>query len=384
MADHRPFRYPLRWRVMDAMNAALDLIWPARMQRYTGWVLLAPALILVGILVLGLIEIADASLHVMDRTTFLPGEEYTAENYRRVLDTPNYHRIIWRSVLGAGLTVVFTLILALPFAYVMVRTTRAGVRKALLVVLFLPFFIGQVVRAYGMLIVLGTSGALNKGLGIAGIEPVRFLFNFPVVVFGLVQYMLPFAVLMLAPALSAIPRETETAAASLGASWWRSLWHVVLPMARPGLVGAGLVVGALALTDFAVPAMLGGGGQDFIANAIYDQFFRTSDQGLGAALAMLLVALGSVLAGVVIAFFGAGTLGMTAKSAAPKRRAPSPEAGPQSDNCGAAAGGHAAADRPAIARDQGHDAPELMGEVQGPNARTTRGQGGDTGDGGRA
>lgn len=308
--DPAPFRYPFRWRVMDAMNRALELLWPQRMQRHTGWVLIAPALILVGILVLGLIQIAESSLHVLDRSTFLPGEAYTLANYQKILDTPIYLRIVWRSLAGAGLTVVFTLLLALPFAYVMVRTPRAWVRKALLIALFLPFFIGQVVRAYGMLIVMGSSGAINKGLGLVGIEPVRLLFNFPAVVFGLVQYMLPFAVLMLAPALTAIPRETETAASNLGANWWRSFWHIVLPMARPGLVGAGLVVGTLALTDFAMPAMLGGGSQDFIANAIYDQFFRTSDQGLGAALAVLLVALGSVLVGVVIAFFGAGTLGM--------------------------------------------------------------------------
>lgn len=295
---------------MDAMNRALELLWPQRMQRHTGWVLIAPALILVGVLVLGLIQIADSSLHVLDRTTFLPGTDYTLANYPKILNTPNYLRILWRSLAGAGLTVVFTLILALPFAYVMVRTQRAWVRKALLIALFLPFFIGQVVRAYGMLIVMGNSGVINKGLGLIGIEPVRLLFNFPAVVFGLVQYMLPFAVLMLAPALTAIPRETETAAANLGANWWRSLWHIVLPMAKPGLVGAGLVVGTLALTDFAMPAMLGGGSQDFIANAIYDQFFRTSDQGLGSALAVLLVALGSVLAGVVIGLFGAGTLGM--------------------------------------------------------------------------
>ena len=65
----------------------------------------------------------------------------------------------------------------------------------------------------------------------------------------------------------------------------------------------------LSLTDFAIPAILGGGTQDFIANAIYDQFFRTSDQGLGATLALLLVAVGSMLVGIVFALFGAGTLG---------------------------------------------------------------------------
>jgi putative spermidine/putrescine transport system permease protein len=117
-------------------------------------------------------------------------------------------------------------------------------------------------------------------------------------------------VLLLAPAFTAIPRETETAAVSLGANWLKAFWYVVLPMARPGLVGAAIVVGTLSLTDFAMPAILGGGSQDFVANAIYDQFFRTSDQGLGAAITLLLVALGSVIAGVFIAIFGTGTLGM--------------------------------------------------------------------------
>lgn len=307
------FRYPLRWRLMDAAEAVLDVIWPRRFSAWTGWILLLPAILLVGILVLGLIVIAESSLHVLDRSTFLPSEEYTVQNYATIAESATYWRIFWRSGLGAALTVVFTLLLAFPFAYILVRTRSALARKLLLIALFLPFFIGQVVRAYGMLILLGSNGMANEALGLIGVEPLRLLFNFPAVVFGLVQYMLPFAVLMLAPALTGIPQEIETAASSLGANWWRSLWYVVLPMAKPGLIGAGLVVGTLALTDFAMPAMLGGGSQDFIANAIYDQFFRTADQGLGAALAMLLVLLGSVAVGLVIAVFGAGTMGMGAK-----------------------------------------------------------------------
>lgn len=308
--EDETFRYPLRWRVMDMAEAALDRLWPRHFAAWTGWLMVLPALLLVGLLVVGMVEIADNSLRVLDRSTFRLSEDYTLANYRTVMESATYGGVILRSVWAAALTVVFTLVLAFPFAYLLVRTPRAWVRKTLLVVLFLPFFIGQVVRAYGLLILLGTKGIVNQGFGLVGIEPVRLLFNFPAVVFGEVQYMLPFAVLMLAPALTAIPQETETAASSLGANWVRALWHVTLPMAKPGLVGAGLVVGTLTLTDFAIPAMLGGGSQDFIANAIYDQFFRTADQGLGAALALLLVALGSVFAGVVIVVFGAGTLGM--------------------------------------------------------------------------
>ena len=144
-------------------------------------------------------------------------------------------------------------------------------------------------------------GAAERALGLVGVGPFRLIYNYPAVLFGLVQYMLPFAVLMLAPALTAIPEEIERAAESLGANRFRTFRHVVLPMARPGLIGAGIVVFTLSLTDFAMPAILGGGTNDFIANAIYDQFFRTSDQGLGATLTMLLVVLGSALVGIVFA-----------------------------------------------------------------------------------
>lgn len=302
--------YPLSWRVMDAAEAVAAALWPPRFGPAIPYLLLAPAILLVGLLVLGLVQIGDASLRTLDTFTFLTSDYYTLANYRRALTESLFQTVATRSLIGSLIVTAVTLILAFPYAYLMVRTPSAALRKLLLIALFLPFFIGQVVRAYGWLIILGNQGMVNEALGLVGIPPIRLLYNYPAVLFGLVQYMLPFAVLMLAPALTAIPEELESAAQSLGANWVRSFRHVVLPLARPGLVGAGLVVLTLSLTDFAMPAILGGGSQDFIANAIYDQFFRTSDQGLGSTLALLLVAVGSLLVGIVFTVFGAGTLAM--------------------------------------------------------------------------
>jgi putative spermidine/putrescine transport system permease protein len=295
---------------MDAAEAIAAALWPARFGPAIPYLLLAPAILLVGLLVLGLIQIGDASLRTLDTSTFLPSDYYTLANYQRALTESLFQTVATRSLVGSLIVTILTLILAFPYAYLMVRTPSAALRKVLLIALFLPFFIGQVVRAYGWLIILGNQGMVNEALGFVGIAPIRLLYNYPAVLFGLVQYMLPFAVLMLAPALTAIPEELESAAQSLGANWVRTFRHVVLPLARPGLVGAGLVVLTLSLTDFAMPAILGGGSQDFIANAIYDQFFRTSDQGLGSTLALLLVAVGSLLVGIVFTVFGAGTLAM--------------------------------------------------------------------------
>ncbi|PRH85773.1 ABC transporter permease [Labrys okinawensis] len=305
--------YPLTWRIMDALEHLAALAWPSSFRAGLPYLMLLPALVLVGLLVLGLIQMGDASLRVLDTNTFLMSETYTLANYQRVVSESFFTAVAGRSLMGAVIVTLATLILAFPYAYLMVRTRSSGLRKFLLVALFLPFFIGQVVRAYGWLIILGNQGMVNEALGLVGVAPMRLLYNYPAVLFGLVQYMLPFAVLMLAPALTAIPAELEAAAASLGAGWVRTFRHIVLPLARPGLVGAGLVVVTLSLTDFAVPAILGGGTQDFIANAIYDQFFRTSDQGLGATLSLMLVAVGSILVGVVFMLFGAGTLAMNGK-----------------------------------------------------------------------
>ena len=298
---------------MDILEATFSKIWPKRGGFWGPYLMLSPAILLVGLLVLGLGYIGDTSLRTLDTSTFLFSEEWSLANYERALTEPFIRSVIWRSILGATIVTMITLLLAFPYTYAMVRTRSAILRKFLLIALFLPFFIGQVVRAYGWLIILGKQGIVNDMLGLFGIEPLRMLFNYSSVLFGLTQYMFPFAVLMLAPALTAIPEEIEAAAESLGASWSETILHVVLPMAKPGLIGAGLVVLTLSLTDFAMPAILGGGTQDFVANAIYDQFFRTSDQGFGSSLAVLLIVIGSLLVWIIFMLVGAGTLALGAK-----------------------------------------------------------------------
>ena len=211
---------------MDILEAAFSKIWPKRGGFWGPYLMLSPAILLVGLLVLGLAYIGDTSLRTLDTSTFLFSEEWSLANYERALTEPFIRSVIWRSILGATIVTMITLLLAFPYTYIMVRTRSAFLRKFLLIALFLPFFIGQVVRAYGWLIILGKQGIVNDILGLVGIEPLRMLFNYPSVLFGLVQYMFPFAVLMLAPALTAIPEEIEAAAESLGASPCRGHRHL--------------------------------------------------------------------------------------------------------------------------------------------------------------
>jgi putative spermidine/putrescine transport system permease protein len=302
-------KQPLNWRILDALEKLAALLWPKALRPWTGYLLLLPALLLVLILVIGLVYIADDSLHKLDLATYRLLPEYSLANYFTVLDRPVYLKVLGRSLAAALIVSVITLILAFPYAYVMVRTASSFLRKFLLISLFLPFFIGQVVRAYGWLIILGQQGILNTALSALGFDGVDLIYNYWAVILGLVQYMLPFAVLLLAPAITAIPADIELASEGLGAHWLNTFRHVVIPLAKPGIIGAFVVVFTLTLTDFAMPEILGGGTNDFIANAIYDSFFQISDPGLGAALSMILVTLGSVLVALIFRWAGTGTLG---------------------------------------------------------------------------
>ena len=163
------------------------------------------------------------------------------------------------------------------------------------------------------LIILGREGLLNTFITSLGLPPADLIYNYPAVLLGLVQYMLPFAVLLIAPAVTAISEDFELASEGLGANWIQTFRHVVIPMARPGLIGSSVVVFTLTLTDFAMPEILGGGTTDFIANSIYDGFFQISNPGLGAALAMILVTLGSAFVTVIFAMAGTGTLGSSGR-----------------------------------------------------------------------
>ena len=299
--------------LMDGIEAARAALFPKGGGKLTPWLFLLPALLVTGLLVAGIVPLVDASLKTLDRATFRMGETWSLANFVTLWERPVYAVLTRRTLTAAAIVTALTLLVALPYAWLMVRTPRPWLKKLLLVSLFLPFFIGQVVRAYGWLIVLGQQGLVNTALSAVGLPTVTILYTYSGVILGLVQYMLPFAVLMLAPAFTAVSEEVELASASLGARPAETFAHVVLPLVRPGLVAAAVVVFTLTLTDFAMPAIMGGGRNDFVANGIYDAFFRLSDPGLGGALSIVLTLIGTTIAGIMLALFGLGTLGYVAR-----------------------------------------------------------------------
>jgi putative spermidine/putrescine transport system permease protein len=279
-------RYPLHWRLLDLIDGAVERYVPRLVVHAVPLLMLAPALLLIGLLVIGLGILAEQSLHLLDRKTYLLDDAYTLANYAAVFSRSDYVALALRSIVAAVALAVLTLLLGFPYAYVMARTPSQALKKLLLCCVFFPLLLGTVVRGLAWLVVLGREGLVNQLLGLVGLQ-LPLIYNMTGVVIGLVQLYLPLAVIMIAPALTAIEEEIDEAAQSLGATWTRALRSVILPMAAPGLANAFVLVMTLVYSDVAIPGLLGGGRADFITNAIYRAYLETGERGVGAALCVV-------------------------------------------------------------------------------------------------
>jgi putative spermidine/putrescine transport system permease protein len=76
---------------------------------------------------------------------------------------------------------------------------------------------------------------VNAILSVFGVANLRLIYNEFAVIVGLLQIMLPFAVLILAPAITSTPHDMKLAAENLGTHKFKTLWHAVIPLSKPGL-----------------------------------------------------------------------------------------------------------------------------------------------------
>ncbi len=210
-------------------------------------------------------------------------------NYTRSIDWL-YLRIFWNSVELAGLTTLSCLAIGFPTAWCMAVAAPPW-RSILVLCVVVPFWTNFVVRAYAIKVLLGEHGPVNEVALRFGLwaEPLVFA-NSPVAVwFGMVTNYLPFMVLPLYVALEKFDPVLLEAARDLGASPWRAVARVLVPVVKPGIFTGSLLVFTPALGEFVIPDMLGGARTMLIGNLITEQFLKTRDWPFGAALSALLI-----------------------------------------------------------------------------------------------
>lgn len=212
---------------------------------------------------------------------------FTLDNFAALL-RPLYARVFLETVWICFLTAFFTLIVGYPLAYALVHARHVALKSAILVIAVTPLFLGEVVRTYSWIVVLGNNGFLNAMLLRLGLidAPVQFMFTQFGVVIALVHVTLPVMVIMLAAALSHIDRDYERAAASLGAGPIRAFLTVTLPLSTPGIIAGVTTAFAWTFSAFATPQLIGGGRVNMVANLVYQLGFASFNFPFAASLSV--------------------------------------------------------------------------------------------------
>lgn len=230
---------------------------------------------------------------------------FTFDNYLRLMD-PIYARVMWHSFYMAIIATLVCLVIGYPFAYTIAKMPEKW-RPIMLFLVIVPFWTNSLIRTYGLKIVLGTQGILNKALLSLGIidTPIRIMFTETAVMIGLVYILLPFMILPLYSAIEKLDNTYIEAARDLGASKLQTLLRVILPLTMPGIIGGCLLVLLPALGMFYVSDLLGGARNLLIGNVIKTQVLNARDWPFGAAISIALTAAMAIL---LYAYYRAGKL----------------------------------------------------------------------------
>ncbi len=251
--------------------------------RRSAWLLIAPALLLVGVIYfLPLARVLAIS--VMEPE---PG----LGNYALLFTSAPIQRVLGTTLRICVFTTSITLVLAYVVAYVLTHARPTAQRLMMLGVL-LPLWMSVLVRAFAWVTLLRRQGLVNNALiGMGAIdEPLALMWNEIGVTIGMVHYMLPLGILPLWAAMRDIDGRVLAASRGLGASATQTFVRVFLPLSLPGVIGAGLLVFIFSLGFFITPAILGGGKTIMVAEYINVQIQESLRWGVGTMIASTLVA----------------------------------------------------------------------------------------------
>lgn len=235
-------------------------------------------------------------------------ERYTAANFARAVDgrlTPDgfeirpenerfLMKLFVRTLTLSVVITLITLLLGYPIAWLManVRTRTANL---LLIMVLLPFWTSLLVRTASWRVLLQDTGVINSFLQwgnqslpfLFSGAPYELMYNQLAVVIAMTHILLPFMILPIYSVMKTISPSYVRAALSMGANDWTAFWRVYFPLTVTGIGAGAILVFILSVGYYITPAIVGGTDGTFISNSIAS--YLKSNQGLGAALASLLL-----------------------------------------------------------------------------------------------
>ncbi len=222
---------------------------------------------------------------------------WTLSNYTNFFSEKIYWLTFVRTA-GYAITVTFlTFLVTFPVAFFVVKVAPKKMSGFMMILLLLPFWVSELVRVYGWMILLRESGVLNHFLLMLGIvdQPIEMLYNDITMIMGLVYTSMLFMVVPLISSLEGMDDSLIEAACDLGASKFTILRKIVIPYAAPGITSGSIVVFMLVLGNYLTPNLLGGKNSLWFTEQIYNEFIASFNWNQGAAFGFLLLFLSSTI-----------------------------------------------------------------------------------------
>ena len=161
----------------------------------------------------------------------------------------------------------------------------------LLLLIIIPFLTDFLVRTFAWITILGSGGPIAGALGIFGIAGFSLIPSNVAVILGLLYSFLPTAIFPIYASMRSIDGSLKEAATDLGCGWWGVHRRIILPLSRPGILGAALLTFIPTMGVFVIPVLLGGGKDPLVGNLIVTLYTEFRNQPMGAAVSMVLLVL---------------------------------------------------------------------------------------------
>jgi multiple sugar transport system permease protein len=282
----------------------------ARAERRLGWLLCAPAVVVM----------IAVTAYPVGYAIWLSLQRYNLElpnavkfvgfsNYAAVLSSPYWWQALWVTVLITVISVTITLVLGMLLALVMYRTLfgRGTVRTAALI----PYGIVTVAAAYGWQYAWTPGQGYLSALFNDSAPLVSQYKAIAVIILAEVWKTTPFMGLLLLAGLSLVPEDLQKAAKVDGATAWQRFIKITVPLMKPAILVALLfrTLDSFRIFDNIFILTAGNNGTQSVSILGWDNLFKALNLGIGSAISILIFICVVIIAAVFIKGFGTAAPG---------------------------------------------------------------------------
>ena len=216
--------------------------------------------------------------------------DFNPDNWVRMLGRGVFWDAYFRTLILSSAAAVVTSVLAFPCSSAIAFKLSETARRSAVFLMVIPFFTSYLVRVYSWQIFLSDNGIINGLLAKAGFAPLGMLNSTFGTMIGYLTLSFPLVVLLQLFSLSFIDKTLIEAAHNLRCGRLRTVFEVVIPAAKVGLVIAALFCFILTFGDFVSPLYLGGGNPPTLSILITDTTKSGQQWPRAAVIALTMIA----------------------------------------------------------------------------------------------